>query len=328
MPSVTEVTQSATQMNSGLQQGLRTLSNDQEITFVKYVKLVLPMDGYVFWVKADLVNPSAVYNSGAFDTFYGNQVPSIGETAQEITVKGSLHVSIDQRQAEDEIFAYNKVIFTTSQEITDLNEISPQTVYIGSYGGIRFSFSQRGKFYDAAGLYHYVGDAIYPVMDNLVIDDPIVFDVSNVIISNSLPIWLTLNKYFPVYPSFAVPDNIVPPYAAVHIPPEGTEAIQSTPYIDGDNNHYQLAKDKVRITVYGLRNFNALDFVDYVNQYTLDTDNMGIMNMPIIRDEKRSQNELSVLAMKKSIEYEVSYYQSRVRDIAKQYIENAFITFL
>ena len=51
------------QMAAGLALGLETLSQNQTITFTRYHRLVLPMDGFVFWVKADLLTPSALLNS-------------------------------------------------------------------------------------------------------------------------------------------------------------------------------------------------------------------------------------------------------------------------
>jgi hypothetical protein len=75
-----------------------------------------------------------------------------------------------------------------------------------------------------------------------------------------------------------------------------------------------------------MRNFNALTFVDCVNQYSLDTDAFGIRNMPILRDEKRTQVEFGAIAMKKSIDYEVSYLQSTMRAISLQLIQSAFST--
>jgi hypothetical protein len=83
----------------------------------------------------------------------------------------------------------------------------------------------------------------------------------------------------------------------------------------------------VRITLYGTRNFSALDFVDCVNQYSLDTDLIGIMNLPTVRDEKRTQSELSTIAMKKSVEFVVSYYQQRANDVARQIILSAIPSF-
>jgi hypothetical protein len=80
--------------------------------------------------------------------------------------------------------------------------------------------------------------------------------------------------------------------------------------------------------MYGLGNQKALDFQDYVFQYSLNTDVIGVMNMPVIRDEKRTQSEMSVVAMKKSFEIEISYYQTRVNNVARQFIRSAIPTFL
>ena len=53
------------------------------------------------------------------------------------------------------------------------------------------------------------------------------------IVSNSLPAWLSLNNYNPfygfgnaiqLYPSFLVPQNLPPPFGAVHVVPELTRA--------------------------------------------------------------------------------------------------------
>jgi len=51
-----------------LAEGVIAIGQDQEITFTKYVRLVLPVDGYVFWVKADLVGPSALLNAGRLNS--------------------------------------------------------------------------------------------------------------------------------------------------------------------------------------------------------------------------------------------------------------------
>jgi hypothetical protein len=51
------------------------------------------------------------------------------------------------------------------------------------------------------------------------------------------------------------------------------------------------------------------------------------MNMPTVRDEKRPQSEIQAIAMKKIIEYDVSYYQSRIRDIARQLILDCIVDY-
>src|SRR5512146_2162719 len=118
------------------------------------------MDGYIFYVK---------------DT-----------TAQSLIVKGSLHYSTDQEQREDETIGINRVLLTVDEQIQDFNAISNTSVYIGDYDSIRFAFTATGKFYHAAGIYHYRGDAIYPAMYSQIIDNPVSLNTAP-IATNSLP---------------------------------------------------------------------------------------------------------------------------------------------
>ncbi|MEJ0017532.1 MAG: hypothetical protein WDN25_13395 [Acetobacteraceae bacterium] len=290
--------------------GFRQLSRGQTIPFERYIRHVLPIDGYVFWLKT-------------CDTF---------------TWQGSLHYASDSRQLEDESPTINRVVLTAGEEIQPFNEIAPGTIWIGTIDGIRFAFSQRGPFYAAAGIYHYAGDAVYPAMASLLVDTLDDLGPTRRIVSNSLPAWLTLRDYSPVwlqpanpvvvlYPSFLVPDNLEPIYGTVHIEPSGTRALQASPSFTRRMTHSQLASDRVRVTLYGLDNDAALDWVDLVNQFSLDTDAIGMMSTSIIRDEKRTQNELNILAEKKTIEFEVSYYQARMNDLARQLILSAPVTF-
>ena len=287
-------------MQSELNAGLNTVSGNQEITFYKYTRAVLPVDGYVFWVK-DLITPPLI-------------------------VQGSLHYSTDQQQRTDETIGINKVIFTTQQEVEDFNVIAENSTYIGQIDLIRFAFTSRGNKYQNAGTYHYRGDAIYPAMYSQIIDNPSVpLDLGSAIATNSMPIWLSLNSKMPIYPENLVPSNILPPYAAIEI--KDTKSLQSAPYIEKNSSHDQLLTEKVKVIMYGLRNDQALDYQDYILNYSLNYGQIGIQNMPIIVDEKRGQSELGIIAQKKSIEFEINYYQSRALAIAQQLILTANIQF-
>lgn len=311
-----------------LDAGLDLLSQNFELTFVKYQKVILPLDGYVFWVRASLLAPSAQYNTSPFNIIRQNASRAVSKSANTITVKGSLHHSILNRQAENENIAINRMVFTAESEVLDLNEVDSNTIYIATYFGERFSFSQQSSFYQEADLYHYEGDAIYPTMETQIIDSVESLDFRNVIVSNSLPIWLTLNAFFPVYPSYLIAQNIEPPFASVHIEPTLTKALQAAPYKDYMSNSWQLVQDTVNVTIFGLRNFNAQDYLDYVYQYMLDTDVMGLMSFPVIQDDKEWQSEINTLAMKKEITFEVSYNQVRIREIARQLIKKVFVKYL
>jgi hypothetical protein len=111
----------------------------------------------------------------------------------------------------------------------------------------------------------------------------------------------------------------------VDIDPRSTQALQAAPLITLSSSHYQLVKETVKVTIYGTRNYNSLEFQDYVFQYSLDTDNIGVLNMPVIQDEKVTQSDFGIIAQKKSITFEISYYQKNILDIARQLIKHAFI---
>ena len=324
MASIGETIGAKPELASGLAQGVETISNYEQVTFTLYVKLVLPLDGYVFWVNASLMTDSALYNASQYNKLLYNNYPE-GIPARQLTVKGSFHHSSNVQMLEDRQTVFNHTIFTALEEISDFNLINPQFTYIANYQGMRFAFNSRENFYKQADLYHYRGDALYSVMTTQIIDSMTGFDTQSVIVSNSLPIWLSLNQFFPMYPSYLVDQNILPPYAAVDIDPRSTTALQDFPLLDPNSNPYQLVKDTVKITIYGIRNHEALNFVNYILDYSRNTGNIGLMNMPVIQDEKMTQSELGIMAQKKTITFEVSYFQTTVNDVARKLIEHAFI---
>jgi hypothetical protein len=305
---MTSVFESA-RLRPGLTDGLRALSDDEIVIFVQYDRVVLPLDGYVFWLRTNAIE-----------------------------VAGSLHVAVDKRQNEDETIAINRVVFTTAEDVQAFNAIAVDQMWVGEAAGVRFAFSRSGSRYKAAGLFHYVGDAVYPALESQLINDGCELP-TGIIVSNSLPAWLTLKAYNPawllapnpcvtLYPSFAVPDNIRPPYGAVHIAPDSTRAIQAFPHFDRKSSQHQLATDRVKITLYGLTNEASLSFESLVYQFSEDTGAIGIMGIAVVRDEKRTQAELGILAMKKSIEFEISFLQGTIRESAQQLIEKATATIM
>ena len=312
MASVAELAGASTAMAGDLASGISALSLDQTITFRAYVRTVLPLDGYLFWV-----------NSGSAPTI----------------VKGALHYSTTRRQEEDATQATNQVVLTTLTPVIAFNELAPDAVLIAEFDGLKVAFSSRGNYFQAAGLNHYIGASIVPTMQTQILD--VAPDAGQAIVSNSLPVWLGLNTYFPVYlsemsppygaptmpdgltlyPSFAVPENIVPPYGVVHISPDGTEALGGVPYLDSGLSSWQLAKDRVRITLYGCNNAIAIQFLNFVLRYCEEANVIGLMNVPIMRDDKKTQAELAILAQKKIIDFDVSYQQIAVNTVARQMIE-------
>ena len=288
-------------LQAALEAGIESISYEQAIVFTQYSRQVLPLDGWIFWLNTGVTQ----------------------------TVKGSLHYAINLEQNEDETVGKNHVIFTTQTQIQDMDLASPSTLFLGTIDEIRFSFKSIKNLYQESGTFHYQGDAVYPAMASQIVDNPLNLDLTNVVVSNSLPLWIAIpsttvfgmnTPTYPIYPSFLIPQDLVPPYIAAHVIPDSTNALQSAPAFDYKGDHSQLTKDKVRLTFYGLRNNDILDFQDYIFQYSLNTDNIGIMNMPIVRDDKRTQPEMGVLGIKKTMDFEISYYQNRINNVSRQMI--------
>jgi hypothetical protein len=286
---------------ASLDAGYNTLDEQAKIEFVKYDRYVLPVDGYIFYLR-DLVAPT-------------------------LNVTGSIHYRTDVKQLADETIGINRVLFTTETQTQDFNALANTSVYIGQVtdaegNQIRFAFSSSGKFFESSGLYHYQGDAIYPAMYSQIIDNPVLPITLNQVATNSLPIWLQLTALMPIFPAFLAPTNLQPPYATVEI--TDTVAKGAAPYIDSQLSHFQLAGEKCKLVIYGLSNNTALDFQDYIINQSLVYEIFGIENMPIIKDEQRTQSELTMIANKKSIEFEINYYQLRANSISRQLILSAF----
>jgi hypothetical protein len=234
-----------------------------------------------------------------------------------------------------------------------MNAQAPELLYIATFDGpgpdtspapadttaIRFAFSSRASYYQQAGLWHYIGQSVNTTMQSQIIDDPSTLDSRILLISNSLPAWLAFNIYSPVwnvpvarpnltfFPSFAVPDNLPPPYGVIHIDPGGTEVWQTLPTLGARTEQSSLARDRVQITLYGCNNRVANDLLYSILQYSYDTEIFGILNIPAIRDEKETQVELHTLAQKKRINFEISYNQGTIRDIARQLITSCIPTY-
>ncbi|EID6199278.1 hypothetical protein LB971_003728 [Salmonella enterica] len=305
MPSLSELQQTAkTELNATLTQGLDDLSRFQVVTFTKYIRKVLPLDGFVFWVKASVL-------SSAPDS-----------EPDTVNVKGYLHLTTESIQDDEQLYDRNVVTFTAQADIDPFNDIGSDVLYIGEFFGIQFSFSRRTGLNEAANLYHYSGEAIFPYMRSQIINSADYIDLADVVVSNSLPIWLSLSQFMPMYPAMLSVQNLVPPYATVKC--GEPSPVAGAFWLDEKQNQYQLVSEDVTITVTGLRNAAVEDFLRYVQDYTLsDKAEMGVMNIPVIQDERVTQNELNIIAMRKKVKFKVNYYQQRMRNVARKLITSA-----
>ncbi|EEG8997189.1 hypothetical protein GKT29_24960, partial [Salmonella enterica] len=235
MPSLSELQQTAkTELNATLTQGLDDLSRFQVVTFTKYIRKVLPLDGFVFWVKASVL-------SSAPDS-----------EPDTVNVKGYLHLTTESIQDDEQLYDRNVVTFTAQADIDPFNDIGSDVLYIGEFFGIQFSFSRRTGLNEPANLYHYSGEAIFPYMRSQIINSADDIDLADVVVSNSLPIWLSLSHFMPMYPAMLSVQNLVPPYATVKC--GEPSPVAGAFWLDEKQNQYQLVSEDVTITVTGLRN--------------------------------------------------------------------------
>lgn len=308
MPSIAESLNNQNQLQETLQAGVRTISQDQQVAFTIYSRQTLSPDDYVFYVN----------------------------TGVTTIARGSLHITVDRQQNEDETVDVNRIVFTSLVQVDVFDQIAPGDLLIGIFDGEQFAFRSQGPFYQQAGLYHYFGEAVYPALASQLIDSEADLPAGP-IVTNSLPIWLTQTtvgeQTIQVYPSYLVPANIVPPYVVAHVEPDMTEVPSFPIYVwPGAPTpptalqpmaSTQLAKDRVRLTLYGFSNQLAIQYLVSLIEYSLDTENFGFGNSPAIRDAKRTQTELSVVAMKKVIDIDAWYLQSTSDAIARRLILSA-----
>ncbi|HEI6739483.1 TPA: hypothetical protein SJ142_004048 [Yersinia enterocolitica] len=311
MPSLEELAeQRSSQLSSVLNSAVETLSSGQEITFRLYVRQVLPLDGFVYWVNADIVSCNELCRLNI-------------ESPNRLKIKGSLHRQIVAVQDESVSRDVNNIIFTPIEKVDDFNVENPDAIYLGEYGGVQFAFSRMESRYSQSGIYHYRGMAILPTMRSQIIDCP--DDISDEqIISNSIPLWLALKDFATVYPSYLVPQNLRPPYIAVDV--RTSTPLQVAPVVR-DGQRYQFVQDSVRLTLYGFTNNMALDFVDFVVNKAQEEETFGITNMPIPQDAKSGQVEINALAKKKTVDFEVNYYQATTREISQQLINTVIVNY-
>ena len=287
-----------------LRQGIAQLSSNLHVTFTRYVASILPSDGFKFWVKASLIE---------------------GETEPfTLSVAGSFHNSINQEQNEEDTPAVTAILFTTQYEIAEMQSVNSSTIWIGEYLGSRFSFTKRGRYYPEANVYHYYGDAILPRMESQIIDDLADLDINDTIVSNSLPVWLDIDATIDIYPSYLIPTNLPPPYIAVDI--DNTESITAGFTIDNYVNFDRPQKEKVSLTFFGFNRRKAAEFLNTVNQYCMSTDEIGIINTPVVNDEKAPQSDFNVIAQKKKAVFWVNYRLSVMDLVVRRMLAKATIT--
>ena len=128
MTGFDELDDSKTPMGSDLAEGIKTLALNQKIKFKLYGRVILPIDGFVFWVLASLLPQPAFAQSGLVTA---QELDDEDMQPRALIATGSLHYTADFRQEEAENYAANRVIFTSLEEVQELNEIAPGTIGSG-----------------------------------------------------------------------------------------------------------------------------------------------------------------------------------------------------
>lgn len=328
MVSILEsVGDSASPISNALAAGLTDISYSATVEFSLYARVVLPIDGYVFWVRSDLIS----------DAIQTKLSPIAYKGAATIQVPGSLHLSTTTLQQESQNVDVSTIILTTTEEVRPFHDVSQDYVWIGNFEGIRFGIDARHNYYKQAKLHHYTGNTIIPTIATQIIDDITQLRLDDKVVSNSLPFFLALGYQSaiydwlqppeaPIFPAYLMPDNQSPPYIAVNVEPMSTQPLQSAAVIALDGSRWQLVQETVRLTFYGMRNQEVMDALDYIIQWSCIFKGFGIMNSPVIRDEQQPHAEIGALAIKKSATLTVNYYQSASRDISWQLIKNALVS--
>ena len=294
--------------------------------------------GDSFDIPADLARGVWVCAASGGHQFTVVVLTSVASVAlpTDVSVTGSFHYDSATDQREDATVDSNTVIFTSLEEIQAFNNMGPDYLYIAHYRNLTFAFSSRGRLYEQADLYHYMGKALYSVNATQIVDDPDTFD-PQLVVSNSLPIWLNMPDYVPPYydgflcplplfPSFLVTDNLPPPFGAVHI--EKTEVLHTGPIYGPNWEQWQVCRDQVRVTLYGANARMAADFLSFVLQYSRDWDLIGMANMPNVSDEKHHQPEMQILAQRKRLDFTVNYLEAVSRAQARQFILHTKVQFI
>jgi len=290
-----------TEMQTALESGLKVISDNQVITFTKYARTVLPLDGFVFWLL----------------------------TTDTVDVAGSLHYSSSQEMDESDTTTINQVVFTTTYEVTALNATGGNELWLGIINGVKFAFNNTGMRSENAGLWHYSGESVKPTFLTQFIGDIDAFDALNIVDGTSMAAWLELSDTIPVYPSHLVPANQAPPYIAINIMEQ--KSVNNSPWQDARNeSNYLLVDEKVRVTLHGMRHGAAHDFIETAQLYSERTGNLAICRNDhwTAKPMRRTHSPVGAINQEKEAVFFIQYLQCRIRDVADRLILECKVNFL
>ncbi|MXV44326.1 hypothetical protein GS501_04605 [Saccharibacter sp. 17.LH.SD] len=315
MPSLDEISNThGTPLSAALKAGLSDISYNQRVSFKQFRRVILPSDGFVFWVAC----------SPAIDVY------------------GSLHIRHQATQEEWQSFDKGTVTLTTRDDVRPFynKEHEVDHLWIGSYDTIKFSLSTQETHYAQAELQHYDGTILPPVLVHQLIETEAELDGRSPIVSNSLPFFLAMKhdtnpalawcawpQNIPVFPSFSVPNNQPPPYVSVHNDEDSLQATHMGAVDITGTSTDTLVQERVRLHFVGLNHQDASTILTFIPRWALlNWGKMGVLNTPVLRDDKQPLADLNTLASLKRADIDVMYSQHAARSVAFQTIQSAKLT--
>ncbi|QDH14152.1 hypothetical protein E3E12_08070 [Formicincola oecophyllae] len=287
----------------------------QNITFRQYRRMVLPLDGHVFWVATGTTQTLAATLNAA---------TSAVQTAQETASPTALTLTIN-----------------ASDDLKPFTARAQGLLWVGTWQGQDFAISNASTSDLNAGSVLYSGQTITAPFAAQFVDDASQLDNKALLTSSCLPAFLAMPSQptpltkscpwpegVPVFPSFAVPDDQPTPYIAVCCRPKTLAPVSMAPSHDAaSKTSSQIVREGVRLTLMGLDNQQACQVRDYVRQWALGHDSvLGVVNSPVIRDRPQKNPATATQAVRKTIDFTVMYPQRAMADIAMGLIKAAAAT--
>lgn len=294
-------------LHEAIETAVGTLSQNREFDLVTYTKYTNTADGFVYWLK----------------------------TATVQKIRGSLHNRAVQENEQDHTNSRNTIVLTTSDQIKGFDEPNPQTAYfitialddpaIVDGGPMVIGFNSADNYYQEAGAYHYMGQAVFPNFRRFIIDDPLTF-LASIIPVNSLPILLDQIADYGVatYAAWAVPANLTTPYISVAI--QTSKTINSLPVYDysGSNKFINQFKiDDVELVAYNMGAASTQELISHIFDVSQRPALFGITKIPQVQDVPAVQSEYGIRADKKSVKMSVSYWLSTASSVVRKTITQA-----
>lgn len=311
MPGIDDTLKGTTGLlNEAIGYAVSTLSQAREFDLVKYTAYRNPVDGYPYWLK----------------------------TSEVQKIQGSLHNRAIQENTQDHSNNRNTIILTTMEQIKGFDVVDPSVAYfitvamddpaIVDGGPLVIGFNSADSYYQEAGAFHYMGEAVYPNFRQFIVDSPTGW-LASLIPSNSLPILLDQIADYgvAVYASWAVPANISTPYISVDIP--ASKTINSAPIYDyaGSNKFINQFKiDDVELITYNMGAVNTQALVSHIYDVSQRPALFGITKIPQVHEVPAVQSEYGIRADKKSVKMSISYWLSNSSTVVRKTITQANFT--